>query len=148
LGAIAIEHIAIMKKSWKLTEKILTGEKKIESRWYASKYAPWDRIKKGETVYFKDSGEPVTIKAEVEKVTQFEDLTPEKVKEILQTRGEEDGIQAEQIPYYFELFKDKKYCMLIYLKNAQKIKPFEINKKGFGMMAAWLTVPDINTIRK
>ena len=63
-----MEHIAIMKKSWKLTEKILTGEKKIESRWYKAKYAPWGRIKAGEVVYFKDSGEPVTIKTEVARV--------------------------------------------------------------------------------
>jgi len=27
-----MEHIAIMKKSWELTDKILNGQKKIESR--------------------------------------------------------------------------------------------------------------------
>ena len=71
-----MEHVAIMRKSWGLTQKILSGKKKIESRWYKVKYAPWDRIKFGEIVYFKDSGEPVTIKTEVEKVIQFSDLTP------------------------------------------------------------------------
>jgi len=71
-----MQHIAIMKKSWKLTQKILSCEKKIESRWYKAKCAPWDRIKKGETVYFKNSGEPVTIRTEVDKVVQFADLTP------------------------------------------------------------------------
>jgi len=35
-----MDHVAIMKKSWKLTEKILSGEEKIESRWYKSKYSP------------------------------------------------------------------------------------------------------------
>lgn len=29
-----MEHVAIMKKSWGLTRKILSGEKTIESRWY------------------------------------------------------------------------------------------------------------------
>ena len=62
-----MDHVAIMKKSWKLTEKILSGEKKIESRWYKSKYPPWGKIKKGDIIYFKDSGEPVSIKAKVEK---------------------------------------------------------------------------------
>lgn len=69
-----MEHLAIMKKSWKLTEKILSGEKKIESRWYKSKRVPFGRISAGETVYFKDGGEPVTIKAEVEKVLQFSEF--------------------------------------------------------------------------
>ena len=73
MGNETMEHIAIMKKSWGLTQKILNGQKKIESRWYSVKYRPWDRIKEGETVYFKDSGEPVKLKAEVSKVMQLTD---------------------------------------------------------------------------
>ncbi len=140
-----MEHVAIMKKSWKLTQKILSGEKKIESRWYSQKRAPWDKIKTGETVYFKDSGEPVLIRAEVEKVLQFSDLTPEKVKDILENYGKEIGTQntAES----FERYKNKKYCLLIFLKNSRKVEPFQINKKGFGMMSAWISVPNINDIK-
>ena len=143
-----MDHLAIMKKSWGLTQKILTGNKKIESRWYKIKYAPWDRIKSGEIIYFKDSGEPVTIKAEVSKIIQFSDLTPGKVKEILNQYGDDDGIEKEKIPVFFKLFKDKTYCMLIFLKNPQKIKPFDIDKKGFGMMSAWISVKNIKQIVK
>lgn len=57
-----------MKKSWGLTQKILSGKKKIESRWYKSKCSPWGKIGKGDVVCFKDSGEPISIKTEVEKV--------------------------------------------------------------------------------
>ncbi len=143
-----MEHIAIMKKSWGLTDKILNGQKKIESRWYLVKYKPWDSIKEGETVYFKDSGEPVKIKAEVSKVMQFTDLTSKKVKEILNEYGKDDGIENEKIPDFFERFKDKKYCILIFLKNPIKIKPFEIDKTGFGAMSAWITIDDILKIKK
>lgn len=73
-----MEHLAIMRKSWELTDKILNGQKKIESRWYSVRYKPWGAIKKGETVYFKDSGGPVKIKAEVSRVIQFNSLTPKK----------------------------------------------------------------------
>jgi hypothetical protein len=143
-----MEHLAIMKKSWELTKNILTGQKKIESRWYKLKYPPWDKIKSGEFVYFKDSGEPVTIKAKVDKVIQFSNLTPEKVKEILHKYGKDDGIEVDEIPKFFEMFKDKKYCMLIFLKNPQEVEPFEINKTGFGAMSSWLIVEDINKIKK
>lgn len=142
-----MEHVAIMRKSWNLTQKILTGQKKIESRWYKVKYAPWDRIKSGEVVYFKDSGEPVTIRTEADKVIQFSDLTPEKVKEILNQYGQADGLEADKIPDFFQMFKNKKYCILIFLKNPQKIKPFEIDKSGFGNMCAWISVKDINRIK-
>jgi ASC-1-like (ASCH) protein len=143
-----MDHLAIMKKSWGLTEKILNGQKKIESRWYLSKRKPWDSIKEGEIVYFKDSGEPVSIKAEVNGVIQFSGLTPKKVKEILDEYGEDDGLAKENIPEFFTRFKDKKYCILIFLKNPTKIKSFEINKTGFGLMSAWITVKNISQLKK
>lgn len=142
-----MDHVAIMKKSWGLTQKILSGQKKIESRWYKTKHSPWDKIEKDDSVYFKDSGEPVSIKAIVEKIVSFSDLTQQKVKKILNEYGEDDGIERNKIPIFFELFKDKKYCLLIFLKNPEKVEPFEINKAGFGMMSAWLTVDTIDKIR-
>lgn len=136
-----------MKKSWGLTQKILTGQKKIESRWYKVKYAPWDRIKSNEVVYFKDSGEPITIRTEVDKVIQFSDLTHEKVKEILYKYGQADGLGIDKIPEFFEMFKNKKYCILIFLKNPQRIEPFEVDKSGFGAMSAWISLDNVNSIK-
>lgn len=141
-----MEHVAIMKKSWGLTKKILSGEKKIESRWYKVKCAPWGRIKSGEIVYFKNSGEPITLKTKVDKIIQFSDLTHNKVKEILQKYRQELGIGKTS--EFFEVFKNKKYCILIFLKNIQKVKPFDIDKTGFGLMSAWISVEDIDKIRK
>ncbi len=143
-----MEHVAIMRKSWGLTQKILSGHKKIESRWYSVKYRPWDRIKEGEVVYFKDSGQPVKLRAQVSKVMQFADLNPNRVKEILDEYGNDDGLEKNEIPEFFERFKNKKYCMLIFLKNPKEIKPFEINKTGFGAMSAWITSNSISKIRK
>lgn len=142
-----MEHVAIMKKSWGLTQKILNGQKKIESRWYSVKHKPWNAIKEGETIYFKDSGEPVKLKAEVDKVVQFADLTPGRVKKILDKYGNNDGLEKEKIPEFFDRFKNKKYCMLIFLKNPQEIEPFEIDKTGFGAMSAWITTKSVSKIR-
>ncbi|RJQ18213.1 hypothetical protein C4573_00640 [Candidatus Woesearchaeota archaeon] len=141
-----MQHVAIMKKSWKLTEKILSGKKKIESRWYSSKIAPWDNIHAGDVVYFKDSGDPVTIRAEVEKVLQFS-LNRDKVKEILMQYGHADGIAIQDIQKSYEKLKKKKYCILVFLRNPFKITPFNIDKTGFGNMAAWIAVEDINSIK-
>ena len=141
-----MEHLAIMKKSWELTEKIITGKKKIESRWYKQKRSPWDKIKAGDKIYFKDSGEPVNILATAEKVLQFQDLNPKKVKEIINQYG--NAIALQDLEASFNLNKDKKYCMLIYLKNPRKIQSFNINKKGYGNMSAWISLPSIQEIRK
>lgn len=142
-----MEHLAIMRKSWGLTDKILDSRKKIESRWYSVKYPPWNNIQKGEMVFFKDSGRPVGLRAEVEKVLQFDNLTQDKVKNILDKYGKADGIEKKEIPEFFERFKNKKYCMLIFLKNPITIAPFEIDKTGFGAMAAWIIVKNISQIR-
>ncbi len=142
-----MQHIAIMKKSWGLLPKILTKEKKIESRWYNNRYSPWNKIKKGDVIYFKDSGEPVTIKAEIDKVIQCENLTSAKVRQILKEYGQKDGLGINDIPKFYKRFKNKKYCILVFLKNPKPIKPFNISKTGFGMMSAWLCVDNVNRIK-
>lgn len=142
-----MHHVAIMKKQWGLCEKILRGEKTVESRWYKSKRDPWGKIKPGDVVFFKDSGAPVTVKAEVEKVLQIEDLTPQKTIDILTKYGRADLGASEIMPQIKEYVKDKRYCILVFLKNAQKVKPFRINKAGFGAMSAWLCVDDVNKVK-
>lgn len=142
-----MHHVAIMKKSWGLTDKILSGEKIIESRWYSMRVRPWNAISIGDTVYFKDSGHPMKLKATVKNVLQFEDLNPNKVSGILKKYGSDDGISKEDISKYFELFKNKKYCILIFLQDVEPVQPFQINKKGFGMQSAWVTVKNIEDIR-
>ncbi len=143
-----MDHVAIMKKSWGLTEKILSGQKKIESRWYVMKCRPWNKVAVEDTIYFKNSGEPVCMKAEVKNVLQFENLTPEKVKQILKKYGKDDGLEKEKLDEFFEMFKNKKYCILIFLKKVVSVRPFNVDKTGFGAMSAWLSVPNISKIKK
>jgi ASC-1-like (ASCH) protein len=142
-----MDHLAIMRKSWGLTEKILSGEKRIESRWSAARRAPFGRVKAGDNVYFKNTGEPVTVMAEVVAVKEFSSLTKEKVGAILKRYGRDDGIAAAQLSYFYDLFKDRKYCTLIFLKNASRVKPFNVNKAGYGSMASWLCLNKIDDIK-
>lgn len=112
-----MEHLAIMRKSWGLLPKILSGEKVIESRWYKNKYSSWGKINKEDIVYFKNSGELVSVKATVSDVLAFSDLTPKKVSDILNDYGQKDGIARSDLDKYYEMFRDKNYCLLIFLKN-------------------------------
>ena len=137
-----------MKKELGFTAKILDRIKTIESRWYSNKSAPWNTIKNGDTIYFKDSGCLVTVRAEVSKILQFADLSPVKVKNILDAYGTSIGITKKDTRMFFRNFKDKRYCILIFLKNPTAIKPFAIDKSGFGAMSAWIAVGDISNIRR
>jgi ASC-1-like (ASCH) protein len=141
-----MDHLAIMRKSWGLLPKILAGEKTIESRWYKNRPAPWGKIKTGDRIYFKNSGEGVTVSVSVRKVVQFENLNQERVMNILEKYGRVDGIEDKEIEKYFNLFKNKRHCILIFLGKPQKFEPFEISKTGFGIMAAWISVENIADI--
>jgi hypothetical protein len=143
-----MDHLAIMRKSWGLTQKILEGKKIIESRWYKTRYPPFDRISVGDVVYFKNSGEPVKIRAEVSDVKQFSELTPAKVRQILDEYGERDGIDKQKTNEFFQMFKDKKYCVLVFLKNPKVIEPFKVNKKGYGVMSSWICINKIDDIKE
>lgn len=142
-----MHHIAIMKKQWGLIPKILSKEKTVESRWYKNKVTPWNKIKVGDTLYFKESGKPVTVKVKVIKVEQFEVKSNTHALEIMQKRAKADlgtNSLSEEIKDYI---LNKNYAVFVYFNNVVQIKPFEINKKGFGLQAAWLTLPNIDTIK-
>ena len=141
-----MHHIAITKKEWHLIEKILSGEKTIESRWYKTKHILWDRIKAGDNIYFKNTGEPVSIKAKVSKVLQIEVSSEKQKREILAKYQKSLGVK-EVMPAIGDYIKGKRYCLLVFFENPKKIKPFEINKKGFGLMSARITVDNINKVK-
>ena len=142
-----MDHVAIMNKSWGLLEKIRSGDKKIESRWSMNKCVPWGMIGVGDVIFFKNSGEPVSLRASVSKIKAYSNLTPKLVKQTLKKYGKLDGINTNDIDKFYGFFKNKKYCQLIFLRNPKNIQSFEIDKRGFGVMAAWLSVENIATIK-
>lgn len=131
-----MDHVAIMKASWGMTEKIARGEKTIESRWFKMKARPWDRVNPGDMIYFKDTGKPVTVRAIVEEVRQAKDADGASI-----IREFGDQICLQKAP------TGKSFVILIFLKDPERVPPFQINKQGFGSMAAWLTVDTIEKIK-
>src|SRR3990167_7314829 len=91
------DHVAIMRKKWGLIPKILDGRKKIESRWSKFKIAPWGKVKVGDRVFFKNSGEKITASAIVSKIVEFQDLNPTEVRKILEQYGGIGGIGVNNV---------------------------------------------------
>ena len=90
---------------------ILAGRKTIESRWYVHKVAPWDKIFAGDTVYFKESGCPITAKAHVSKVLQFDALDASKVRAIISDYGKQIAPNLPEGEFFLwaETHQAKKY---------------------------------------
>ena len=66
-----------------------------------------------------------------------------KIVEIIKEYGEKICLP---LSFSSELI-DKNFCTLIFLENVEKIDPFHVDKTGFGMMAAWISVDDIEKIK-
>ena len=91
----------------------------------------------------------MSAKAEVEKVLQYENYSEEQLKNIIFKHGGKEGICfINPLPEVYEWAKNKKYSILIFLKNAKKIEPFQIDKKGYGNACAWICVEDIDLLKK
>jgi len=140
-----MNHIAILDKKRKLLPKIISREKTIESRWYQTRRTPWNNICKGDVIYFKNAGELINVKANVKEVLFFDNLNKELVLKILKKYGEAICMETLDYTIYYE---KKNYCILMFLENVKEIKPFSINKKGFGSACAWITIKDIKKIIK
>jgi hypothetical protein len=150
-----MHHVAILRKSNlkngdDLLGDILKGTKTIESRWYVNRIAPWNRIDQGDSVYFKESGCEATARAEVSKVIRFENLNFEKAREIIEKYGKQIAPNETKKEWREWARKNskKRYCILIFLENVQKIEPFEIDKTGYGNACAWMVTEDIDSIKK
>jgi len=137
-----MDHVAILSsKDW--LDKIISGEKTIESRWTKNKIAPFEKISKGDKIYFKVSGKPVSAAANVCSVSFFNNPGAEGIRKILEKYSRQIGVEMS----FYNQVKNKRYCTLIKINNARKISPFTIDKKGYGNSVAWITVGDINKIR-
>jgi len=143
-----MHHVAIMRPELGLLEKVLSGQKTIESRWLQQRRAPWRCVATNDVVYFKNSGEPVSVKATVQKVAYYDQLSPSKVKAILEQHGTALGLTNHDIASFYSQHARKKYGVLIWLSHVRPVNsPFFVNKKGFGAMSAWLTVQDIAALK-
>lgn len=141
-------HVAIMKKQWGLIPKILKGTKIVESRWYKTRRTPWNKVKKGDILYFKDSGHPVTVRSKVIDVKQYEIRNNYHALEIMQGYALAD-LGTSKIPQdVLNYITNKKYAIFVWFDFVEEITPFQIDKTGFGMQSAWLVVKNINKIQK
>jgi len=142
------DHVAIMRPCLGFLEKIVSGDKTIESRWYLQRTAPWDEITAGDAVYFKNAGQPVTLRAKVADVKQYDRLNPAKIRQLLDKYNSQLGLTKSESDSFFSEIKNKRFVILIFLTDIRKINPFDIDKSGFGTMSGWLVIDDIAKIKK
>ncbi|MFH1671707.1 MAG: hypothetical protein ABH889_02985, partial [Candidatus Portnoybacteria bacterium] len=73
-------------------------------------------------------------------------LNPKITEKILKRYGKDDLGANDIMPEIRKYASGKNYCILVFFNEVKRVKPFNINKTGFGTMSAWVTVNNIKQI--
>lgn len=125
-----MNHLVIMKNPW--FGKIITGKKTIESRVSKRKIIPFEKVNRGDILYFKESGQKyVSFCAEVQHVEYYQ--KPIHIYDRLRHHAKEICIDDK----YIESKKYHNYLSLFWLGEIQKLgaNSFYFKKKD---QRAWI----------
>ena len=126
-------HLVILKKPY--LAKILNGSKKVELRLTKSKHHGFGKVSADDELFLKESSGFVCAKACVEKVENYENLTPEKILELKQQYNHLIGGNNE----HWQSKIDSKFGFLVWLRDVKTIAPIKINKKDW---RAWVVLSE------
>ncbi len=129
----ARHHLAIMSGNY--LEKILRGEKTIESRFSRIACPPYKAVAPGDVVLFKHSGGTVRAKAEVLSVVYYAGLTPDRVANIVADHS--GGLALE--PDFIQTKAEARYATLIFLHRVELVSPLSFPKRD---RRGWVVLAD------
>ena len=116
-------HLAVFVEPY--LSHVISGKKKIESRFSINKSAPYGQVGKGDIILVKKSGGPVIGYCEVEDVWYYQ-LNRKSLKDIRENYSDLLCIDNAQF------WNDKRaacYATLIRINSFNEIPPFKIIKK-------------------
>jgi hypothetical protein len=104
-------HVAIVEP--RFARALLSGRKRIESRFSRRRRLPYGHVSRGDQVYFKLSGNRVIGRTRIALVEQFDDLTPAAMTS-LRKRYNTDILAP---PTYWHARRHSRYGVLIWLER-------------------------------
>ena len=139
-----MEHLAYCDTKAKELENLLNGSKTAIIRGAAGRKLPHGRVEAGETIYLIENNGDGLIKAKgiVEKVFHSGKLTAEESSQLINTYSN----KLQLTPAQLKRWSGKRYLCIVEINDIEKIEPFSYERSG--NMDDWITVEDINSIRK
>src|SRR3989338_6120854 len=120
-----MKHLAIFKGQG--AEKILSGEKTIESRFASRRIAPFGLISSGDLVYIKPSGGEIIGQFRVKKVITFDGLDIKDIQEIKERFGK--GLSVDES--YWQGKEDCRFGTIVFIGTSSRFltSPIKLVKK-------------------
>ena len=108
-------HVAILRPPY--PELILSGEKTVESRLYATRQPPVGGVTEGERLFIKISGGAWAATALAGDVEEYHDLTPERFDE-LRERYQASVLGSDE---YWESKRHVRYAVFVHLRSVEPL---------------------------
>ena len=105
-------HLAILHARY--IDAILLGDKTIESRLSRTRRAPFGIVRKGDLIFFKESGGPVRARARVKRALFFDNLVEAEVARLRDRYNADIGGDDA----YWHAKRDARFASLIWLASA------------------------------
>lgn len=115
-------HLAILTQPY--LDKIIAGEKTIESRFSKARIPPFKMIKSGDVLFLKESSGPILALVQVANVEFFGPLGPGEADSLIDKHKK--GLAVEES--FRQAKQESRYATLIYLGNVLPIKPISLTK--------------------
>lgn len=131
-AVLAMDHVAILHPAF--IELLLSGRKRIESRFSRVRRLPYGAVAVGDRVYFKSAGCSVRAVGVVSQVAYFHDLTAYDIAFIQRSFGEVIGAPAA----YWEQRMGCRWGSLIWLRDVRRTRRRVVVPRQFG--AGWVVL--------
>lgn len=140
-----MDHVVYLDAKSNEFEKLLDGSKTIIVRGATGRKMPYGRVNKGDVLYFiNNNGEGlVKAKAIVDSVFNSEKMNFEESFELVMKNQEKLLLSDIQ----FQKWVEKRYLVLIEIKEFCAIENFTIDKSNYGNMDDWLPVENIDSVK-
>ena len=140
-----MDHVVYLDAKAKELAKILNGEKSMIIRGAAGRKLPYGRVNENDVLYLieNDGSGLVKARAVVKSVFNSEKMVKEASVQLV----EENQGQLQFTSTQIKRWAGKRYLVLIEIRDAEEITPFEIDKSDYGNMDDWLPVEQIDSVR-
>jgi len=141
-----MDHVVYVDTKAHELEILLAGEKTMIVRGATGRKLPYGRVQPGDCLFFiQNKGDGmVRASAVVREVFNSEKLTQEGSAKLLKDNQAKLNLTPEQV----KRWAGKRYLVLIEIKNVTSLKPFTIDRSGYGNMDDWLPVGEIGKVKE
>jgi len=123
-GSNVAIHLAIFNEPF--LSLVLSGEKKIESRFSVNRISPFEKVTKGDIIILKGSGKPITGVCLAGDIKYFDNLDKGKLKDLESNYGLQICSSRDQD--FWNSRQKTNYATLIEIEKVKKLNPY-ISKK-------------------